>query len=278
MAVLGGELGFVKDVGTVRNWSISDTGVATPGWASNTKRGPRRVAANKDWSGQFQVYGGGHILLPGVGIPFHGSFDGAKGLGGNIIPNRVSIEIPVENAGIITQTVSFDGDGPWALETKEVTDETLPDIYPGAVCKASLGTVAAEITWTDISNIRRMVIELTATNAAYVDSSTSQWTYRKGGPMDAAATIDLNAVDNVLANIPNTGTIRAARIYVSATTFWEFRWMHLQGLSNLTVDRESHAIVGASLGMGFSGWEEINGTPTEGVIIAPSTDTVWPEA
>jgi len=277
MGALNGIAGAVNGVNTVRTWDIATSADIQKLIASNTKGGPARLIGNEDWRGSYKAYGHTPILLPGYAGAFLGSFDGANGVSGDIVVDRATINIPIEAGGPIEHTVDFSGNGALDFGAAVVEDETDPEIYTSIGCKVMLGTVANPAVWTkEVDNVRAVSLVLNADNVKYVSSGTGGKTKRLPGNIDASLSISVYEGDPTEIIVPNT--LWGVRLYVNATEYWELLWALFSEASGVEVDRESAAMIGATLNAAFNGYTKIQTVETEGHILDPASEAWWPTA
>jgi len=268
-------------IGCVRQWGISEVASAVEARCSASKRGTIRAAGNKDWTGQYQAYGGTPEVLPGELFEFEGAItgDGAAAIGakGNSICDNVSIEWNYETGAIISHTVAFGANG--ALTKGTVTcpeDDTIPDPKPATGCKIERA-VDPFTSFTEIAGVRTAKLTLSKSNKAYVVSDSAGITKRSAGPFDAQVEMAILADAATGFNIyPALNTVLALRLYIDSTTFWLLKWMQVLGISGENVDIEGGDLVGGSLSFGMCGITKVSTVPTVGAIITPAVVTIWP--
>lgn len=275
MAVLSGIGGVVDGHNTIRTWTVTTTADVQSLVASNTKIGTMVLAGNKDWSGSFTGYGHTPAVLPGAGFTFTGTIDGTNGATGTAIVDSVEIVIDIEAGAPISYTVNFSSNGALSLGAAAATDVTTPDPPTSIGCQVETGTMVAVPVWSDITDVRTVTITITADNQSYVSSETAGETLRFAG--NISATIAISVYEDDFADLPALNAENGLRVYVTATTYWLFDYVVWGEASDLTVDRESAAVVGATLNAIWTAYGDIDsGTITEGNIDQPSTTAFWP--
>jgi len=276
MGTISGIGGAVDGVNTVRTWTISSSADLQSFAASNTAGATGRAIGNKDWSGSYTAYGPQPVKMPGEKFTFTGSIDGTNGATGDAIVDSVEISIDIEGGGIIAHTVSFSSDGELSLGAAVAVDATVPAPYTSIGCKVELAAVAAEPQYGELANVRTVTLSFSAENPSYIDSSTAGQTKRHVGNIDLEVSIGVYVDD--FADLPALNTVQSAKIYVSDTEYWEISWLMFGEASDLTVDREGAAIVGASLNAGLVVSQLIGEVQTLGEINTPDLETWWPAA
>ncbi len=276
MGVISGIAGAVNGVSGMRNWSIMTSAEVQAYIASHTAGGTGRQIGNTDWSGSYGCYGHTPASLPGAALSFVGSIDGTNGAAGTAIVDSCDIECDIEASGLLSHTVNFSGNGALTLGAGVAADATTA--IPGTAigCKAAFGTLVAEPVWTDIVDVRNWKLSLSAANQEYVNSGTSGQKRRTAGNIDATISIAVHVDD--LADLPVLNAIHAVRLYVSATLYWEILWGIVGEASDIQIDREGAAIVGATINLPWTGIATIAAAATKGSIKTPAGATFWPAA
>jgi hypothetical protein len=275
MGVHSGRFGVVDGISTVRNWSINDVSAPQKFVASNTLNGAGRRKGIRSWSGSFGVYGHTPPVMPGEFFAFAGYTspdDDVSGDGtvytGDAVVDSIALTVNWQNGEIISNVVNFSGHLVLTNSTDEYLDVTAPTVPE--VCGAKIQHDAATPgTFADWENIAQATLNISAANGSYVNSSTNCWTGRKAGPVDATLSVveqetsrsDLDIYDDV-----------QIKLYVTASLFWHFKWMHLKEFSNISVDRESGAILSRTANFEKNGF--VGGAT--GFIKKPDTTTWWP--
>ena len=274
MTVISGEGGAVDGINTVRNWKCNTSAELQAYIASNTKGGTGRKAGNKDWSGSYDAYGHTPVKMPGDGFTFKGTMEGTKGVEGVALCDSVEIVCDIAAGAIISHVCNFSANGALARGAAVAADASTPDPPSAIGCKVALGTTVATPDWTDIDDVERWTLTITKEGKAYVSSSTAAQNKRKSG------NIDFNIAVPVLLSDPSTVTaenvVKAIRLYVTASTYWELKWVMFGSHSDVAVDRETADIVGLTLNGSMNGWTDIGGSSTEGGIWKPSAAKWWP--
>lgn len=272
---LNGILGAINGVSTVRNWRVNRQASLQSFVASNTKGMTGSLKGNEDWSGSFSQYGHTPAHLPGDEVTFLGSIDGVKGVSGNALIDSVEIVIDIESGAIITMNTSLSGNGALALDVAAaVTDTEFPEIFSSIGRKVEIATPSDDPSFVEVPHVRTVTIRLTANNVSFVSSETAGNVNRKKGNLSASLSMSLYAEDNSLSNLILPNSLKSVRVYVESDKFWQFDAILFGGLSDITIDREAAAMIGASLEGNFTGHYN---SETEGQIIMPNTTVWWPE-
>ncbi|HUT59180.1 MAG TPA: hypothetical protein VNA25_15130 [Phycisphaerae bacterium] len=276
MGVVSGIAAAVNGVSTARGWQITYKGDPKAYVASNTKAGPGRLPGNTDWSGSYAAYGHTPPVVPGESFTFLGSVDGATGAGGTALVDSITLTIDIEGGSVIAYSVAFSAADALTLGIAAVVaDAEDPDAYSAVgrtVTYVAAGSEAG--AWTTLANVRTVTITLTASNMAYVSSTTAGVTKRLAGNFDASIAISIYEGD--LSAVIEPHTVYAIRVYVTAALFWDIRWMIFSDASGIDVNREQPNLVSYTANAQFTGWEYISSTWTEGEVLDPATATVWP--
>ena len=274
MTVISGILGAVNGAATVRKWNINTSAEVQAFAASNTRGGMVRSPGNYDWSGQFTGYGHTPPVMPGQSFSFLGSINGLVGASGTAIVDRIDLALDLEHVRPIQWTCNFSGNG--ALEYGEavVTDATTVDAPNSMGCKLQLGTLESTPVYSDLSDVSTVQLSIRCQNRAYRSSSTAGQTLRLPGNIDWSMSAAVYCSD--FATLVARNTIRAVRLYVSSTEYWELLWGIFGEVGGLQVDRESAGTVVAHYGISMTGVTTIESSAAVGRIKSPSDATIWP--
>jgi len=273
MGVLSGIGGAVDGEACVRTWTIATTADVQNAVCSASKQGTIVIDGNEDWSGSFTQYGHTPNRMPQDSFTFTGSIDGSNGAVGTAIVDSVEITIDIEAGAIIGIVTNFSGNGAVTLGAAVASDSTTPDPATSIGCKVEVGTMVGSPVWTEITDVRTVTITITADNQSYVSSSTAGKTKRTAGNISAA--IAVTVYEDDFADLPAVNSDARMRVYVNATEFWLFEFVRFGEASDLTVDRETAALVGATLNASWTGFAEVDGSMTEGQIVEPDTTKWW---
>lgn len=277
MGILNGILGAVDGIDTIRGWSVDTSADIQRLIASNTKGGPLRLPGNKDWGGNYNAYGHTPLKMPGSIFTFHGSLDGANGVEGSAIVESVEISIDIEGGLPISHVVNFAAMGVLDLNAvKAVSDAVDVAAFSAIQRKVMIGTVVAVPVWTEVPNVRTVTLGFSAENPSYVSSQTAGHTKRLKGNIDGSLAMTVYEGDPGLL-IP-ANTVKAVRVYVTATLYWELYWMMFREASGIEANREDGSLIGATQNAEFNGFTDVAAVQTEGHIINPAVETWWPAA
>lgn len=286
MGVYSGRLGVVNGQSTIRNWNVSEVMSPSKYVASNTRGGAGRTNGVWDWTGSFGLYGAVPTLLPGDAFTFKGLtspddlIPGNAGelLTGAAIVNQLVINWNWAGGETLNMDCSFGGNG---LLSKQNAVQSVDATAPAAL--TVIGTKIQHSTdgasWYDIPNLTSAALTLTSEVPTYSNSSTydagslAQWTGRTKGPIDW--TLALNQEDNKPGGTngyPKIGTLHQLRLYINATDFWLLKWGRIGDYSNLTVDRETGAVISRTLNIAMAGFSDAGAV---GAITLPGAGSSW---
>jgi hypothetical protein len=275
MAIITGIGGAIDGVPTISKWSVTHKADVQALGHSGTSGAMDRIAGNKDWSGSYTQYLHTPTRMPGNIAALTASIDGTKGVTGSIIIDQVEIAVDIEGGKPIICTTQFSGNGALILGAAVGADATVVTPFSSIGCKLQTGTLIATPVWTELVDVRTMTLTISRANKNYVDSATAGFNKRLAGPWDASLSASIYP-DVDLSLIPSLNVPVGLRMFVSATLYWEILWGMLADIGSIEADRETAAIVGATLNYQFSAVEEIAAAATLGHIKTPAAATVWP--
>jgi hypothetical protein len=254
MGVFTGHLGAINGISNVRNWTIEETSDPKVAVSSATRRGTSRKSGVKSWTGTFSQYGGNPSYMPGDILPFVGyrnsSTDIRNTAGirstGDIIIDSVAITWNWNTNEIISMVSNFSGDGALAHASGAgVIDATIADN------KTPCGTnvLLDEVVLPDVLTA---TLTLSMANQSFVSSSTACWTKRKRG---AALDFTLAIIQYNESGLGPVllGADALIKLYTDDTSFWSLKWCQLQGITGVSVDIETGAIIQQTLNFNFNG-------------------------
>ena len=285
MGVFSGRLGIIDGQSTVRNWNVSEVGTLPKYVASNTRGGSSREKGTRDWTGGFGLYGAIPSILPGDQFAFKGmtsADDLTEGNAGEQLSGSarvLSLTVNWNWAGgeLLSMEVSFGGHLVLTKANAVLTqDLTVPASLPIAGTKIQHSADGA--SWHDIPNLTTASLTIVSEVPTYVNSSTfdaateALWTGRTKGPIDW--TMSMNQEDNKPGGTngyPAIDSKHQLRCYINSTEFWLLKWAQFSDYSNLTVDRESGAIISRTLNCGMAGIKD----GVDGSITLPGAGSAW---
>lgn len=243
MAVICGKAGAVTGEDTVGMWEVTYSGNPFEYYASNTDGMSGQLAGNHDWSGSYKILGEEPANMPGDGITFTGSVDGTKGVTGTAIVDSITVTAPIAAGGPVTTVVAFSSDGALTVGAAVATDVTEPQPPPAKLAKLNIGG-------SDVDDVQSITMTITSANKEYVVSGETK---RVAGNLTATLSYDL--LEGAYDNLPAPNVSQLVLFYVTATTFWDFKWMLVESLTDLKVDIEANELVGATINMKFNGFD-----------------------
>ncbi len=280
MGAITGKAGAVDGAAIVRNWNISETADTQAYVASNTHGGTGRLPGNVDWSGAYDAYGHTPANMPGAGFTFTGSIDGTEGVVGLAIVDQVVITCDIEGGGILSNVTNFSANG--VLDPTGAVASDTPDVIPPSAigCKVELDEAYTTGTpvWVEVTDVRTWTLTLTSANPSYVSSSTAGQTKRNIGNLDA--TMSYTVYDDDIDHLIPVNTIAGMKLYVNSTLYWEILWTIFGEMSDIQVDIETSAFIGATQNASMNGLAVVSASDTIGSIKTPAASpvTIWPAA
>lgn len=275
MTVIAGLLAAVRKgastESTTAGWKIRDLSRSAHCPASNTLGGDQTTAGNSDWMGQYRNYGHTPIVFPGDTFTFLGIIKnpagGALSATGDAICERITLHIPGEQGGNIQYQVELASNGALTYGADTITDSSAVAAVNAAGRKASWGGADAEV---DVSETRLMRLVMGTHNRPYTGSGVpgvmrrvqgvtyAQWLYQCY--TDSAVTI------------PTRGSTGILRFYVTATAYWELKWVRVELIDDFGAEIEGRKNVGYTVA---GSWLSRLGAET-GYIKDPSGVNKWP--
>lgn len=282
MGVFTGDLGAITGISNVRNWTIEDNSDAKVVVSSATRRGTARKGGIRSWNGSVSIYGCDPAYMPGDIFAFVGyrapttGVRGTNGIrsSGNVIVDSVQMNWNWNTNDVLNTVINFSGSGPLVhADGAAVLDATIFDEPTpcGTTVRWALPAELDVAESTVLPDVVSAQLNITRANLAVVSSSTACWTERKPGP----------AIDFTLAitqyNQTGLGPVALkedATIWLpsSAIEDWELAWAHLTGITGVTVDNETGAVIQQTLN--FAMQATYNGTI--GHIERPGAVAWWP--
>lgn len=259
MTVICGKAGAVNGENTVGMWEVTYNGNPFEYYASNTDGMSGQLAGNHDWSGSYKLLGEEPANMPGDGIMFIGSLDGTKGVEGDVIIDSITVTAPIAAGGPITTVVSFSSNGALTVGSAAATDTTEPQPPPAKLAKLNIGG-------SDVDDVQSITMTITSANKEYVVTGETK---RVAGNLTATMSYDI--LESTYSNLPAPNADMLVKFYVTATIFWDFKWMLVENLTGLKVDIEANELVGATVNLKFNGF--VSGV--HGWITQPGGTDFW---
>jgi hypothetical protein len=294
-----GKFGVVNGQSTVRNWSIGETMAPAPFVASNTKGGTGRRTGVKAWAGSFNQFGGIPTVLPGQLFAFAGytapDNDTLAGVGtkysGQAIIDQLVVNFDWTSGAVINTQSSFSGHLALTVEdgAAALADNTDPDVPSVCCAKIEVGGMGMEdcsvsepeSSLGDASdeweNLAQATLTITAANQSFVNSSTNCWTGRKPGNIDwtlAVVEQQTQRFGGIYEKIKRGNSVEL-KLFIDDENYWWLKWGMVHDFSDITVERESGAIIARTVNISKNGF--LNGNT--GLIRLPGAGSnFWPEA
>lgn len=276
MGVTAGKFGVINGVTGVRQWSINETQATNKVVASHTAGGTARSQGIDSWTGSFNAFGALPIWLPGDLVSFTGYCGPSSGVYGSvgetrvgqILVNSVVITWNFQTGELISHVVNFEGHLALTTGTGTFLDSATPEFPP--LCGVQVSTFVSP-TRTPIENITQATFTITATNTAYVNSSTLCQTGRKPGPVDWTLALVIQQPEKPL-DIGSNHIFHLGVDPAVANDVWELKWGMVKEYTNLTVNRETGEIMSQTMNVEMNGYVD----DTLGHILKPDGTTYWP--
>lgn len=262
--ILSGAFGLIGGRNTVANWQINVPMTVDARSFSNTRGGMVRREGPRDWTGSFVAGGAIPQVGPGDTFEFVGFVGpasaytpGATGpvYRGTAIVSQVAININWSTGAIVGYTVSFEANGELAQETGSYSDLSVPDAPSSSAASVMIvtgdGSGSGSETETEWCNLESLTLTLSAANVSLVNSCSGAWTLRRPGNIDWTMSVVAHEAD--FSNFPfDQGDYVHFRIYVDDTRYWDLKWGIIKDYGNMTVDRESAAIISVTVAVEMS--------------------------
>ena len=252
---------------TTAGWKVRDLSQSAHCPASNTQGGDQTTAGNSDWFGFYRNYGHTPIVFPGDKFAFLGAIlkpaGGAMSAAGDAICQRLTLHIPGEQGGNIQYQVELAGNGPLTYGSDSLSDSSAVAAVNAAGRKAAWDGV-------DVAETRLMRLAIGAQNRPYAGSGLPGVRRREPG-VTYVQWLYQCYTDNPAA-IPVRGSTGVLRFYVTATAYWELKWVRVELIDEFGAEIEGQKNVGYSAG---GSWLARLGAET-GYIKDPSGASRWP--
>ena len=256
---------------TTAGWKVRDLSQSAHCPASNTLGGDQTTAGNSDWFGFYRNYGHTPIVFPGDTFAFLGSIKkpagGAISASGDAICQRLTLHVPGEQGGNIQYQVELAGNGALTYGADSLTDSSNVAAVNAAGRKASWGGADAEV---DVPETRLMRLAFGTRNRPYAGSGLPGVMRRVESITYAQWVYQCYTDDATL--IPVRGSTGILRFYVTATTYWELKWVRVELIDEFGAEIEGQKNVGYTVA---GSWLARLGTET-GYIKDPSGVNRWP--
>lgn len=235
MAISYGEVMAVTGESSIFGTYIRRFDRLVPFFAGNMGGGTGRKSGNSYWDGHYYTYArdtdGNRqpARFPNDQLTLAASFDsGTKLMTGTARCKLLEIEWPIESGGYVIHKVGFVCDGALSTGGASATDSTL-------ACPMSVEGQSLSLDGATVANVNYMKLVIASMTCPYVDStSAGQWRH-------AAANLDITAQWRVNsddpADWPTIGYAHLVKMYVTATKFWELKWMRIEGVQPIYQER-----------------------------------------
>lgn len=229
-----------------------------------------RVAGNHDWEGEYRMYDT-PVRFPNDEATFKAApvNTGNKGVSGTARIVELTCRWDMAMGAYIEYRIGFGSNG---VLTRTGIDASLITPVTSALPLSPKGML---LKLDDVvqDHVSMMGFRIFAEVIPYVDSTTDGQTHRTLGDIDVSAMWLINSDDP--ANWPTKDAYHVAKFYVTATTFWEFKFMHIMGVRPWTKDRRQKDTPVQFTAL--AAFKSENGTDT-GYIKNPALQTKWPAA
>lgn len=264
MGVISGTNLAINGEETARRFSLSSNNKLAAGVASNTQRGMLRRPGVKDWKGSYGGYGHTPAVFPGADFTFTGSLTGSQGATGEAICSRIVMNWDIERGELIAYRVYFEANGDLTFGAAAASDSSIPD--PPTTQAMFIALDGGQQT-----QIRNMDLDISCRNRPYVTSDTDGDTKREPGNFDFLLRYGMY-FDSDTVTLPTLETAYIAKMYVTASTFWELKWARIESVLEFQGDHEkdepASCIVTAAM--------DASDGAAIGSITNPASSVVWP--
>lgn len=265
-----GKDGYVNGIPCISRWGINRQTSASRYAASCTLNGGTAVTdGNINVTGMMSGIGGDPPLVWGADMAFAGAVD-AFGSGGSdpiafegdIRINELTITIPKEAGTEITWEAAFGVQGDVEATDTSYIDATNNEHRGAAIAANAMFGPAAPYTYAEIDGFRGARLTIRRPEKTFVLNGL---TYRDSGNFEAEAVVDVYS-DNILAAQNALNQVGKLKLFIDATTHWEFNYMKISELSGFVMNRATQDLVGYSINYM---WTAVN-TTTAGHIKRPN--------
>ncbi len=283
---ISGRFGAVSIGGalsSIRNWRATRSLEPVLIVASNTKAGHARRPGVSDWNGSYAAWGGTPAVMPGgtgTFIGYIGPTSGVEGsVGGTVtgpmMVNGITVMWDYTSGEAINHTVNMEGNGALTNSTATIVDGSNVNAAPvgPSIIQVKIG---AGGTYASIC-VAQATLNITAANQPYVNSCNYAGGVlsrkRVAGIIDWNVSLVVQNSDIASAGV-SIGDYVALKMFEGVTNFWDLQWGLVTGFSDITVDRESGAIVQYTINIEMSG-DAGQGTAYNGLIKLPGAGANW---
>lgn len=268
-------------------WSVDPSDAVLKKITSATRGAAVRLKGNEDWSGSFMAIGTLPTVFPGDQFIFEGVTTGdgsaaaAHVVTGTARCSSLAITVDFVSGEPISHVVSFQSDGTLAysdagtIELDDPLDAAGFVVPDGSVHPVKFTKMPAAPAWASVlADVQTVTITLTADNPARITSSTAGVVMHDKGTPDA--TVSIAVLEASVEDWWKNGELYAIRVYVTASTFWEFQFLYVEKLGNVQVDPDSNELVGVTYEMGLCSVAEAAAANTAGQIVKPGGSNWYP--
>lgn len=249
---------------------------------SATATGPVRVPGVEKWSGSYAGHGGLPAVLPGDAFVFHGIASGtdvadlAKTATGAARCHEAVITVNYETGEPIGHMVSFQSNGALtypatATKAYDTAEDASAFVIPnGSTMPVKSDDLVDVIDWSTpgiFPDVRTVTITLSAANPERITSSTAGVAKHDAGNFDVK--VSMNVFEADPTEFMAIGDTLAYQFYVTASTFWDIRFLTVESMSDFTVDPASPDLIGVTYELGYSAVATVIAADTVGNVIKP---------
>lgn len=279
-------------VATVRNVNINPTNAAVAGAASNSGGAEFNLKGVSDFSGTFSIYGPSAlgVVVPGTTYILYAQpdIDADHEVQCGIIIDSMTINCDIEGGGILSADVGFSSIGSSTATytannnallyqaATALTNSTVPTIQSGLGCKAQWGPITAGVAEAiaDLPAVRNWTLNLASANVSFSHSGAGGVTKRVRGRKSASASVQFyeGAIAAFDADATNyqQGTYGELRLFTTASAYWQMKWGVVTA-SPIDIPIEEPGMVSNQMDFAWTGWTNISGTITKGMIVDPAS-------
>lgn len=229
------------------NWNLDIAHTPETYYASNTLWAPNRNPGVIDWTGNFSLFDGQRLWLPGEYFPciefFTAPTSGVYGNVGQTYTGQAIVESNVITWAwgpeqSLIQQINFAANGCVANRNRVIDDTTI--LTPNKMCGLQLQWGKTDTpSFVPIENVQQAVLTVEASNPTYVNSSTGCCTHRRPGNINW--TLALTLTDHRSVTFTRNDLL-TFRLFNSSTTFWELAYGIFNGTSGVIANRQTGEI------------------------------------